>query len=84
MKPQESNKSEPTNSDGSGAAEQSVAPQQCQPASDATELEKQQAYEKRELSAEWRVPLRGNLHVVEFEHGTTSGKRIVWVDGKVV
>lgn len=44
----------------------------------------QTAYENREVAAEWQVPVRGKLHKVEFEHGTTSGKRILWVDGKVV
>lgn len=38
---------------------------------------------KRDVVAEWRVPTRERLHVVEFEHGTTSGKRVLWVDGKV-
>lgn len=40
-------------------------------------------YDKREIAAEWNVPLRGNLHLIEFEHGTTSGKRVLWIDGKV-
>lgn len=40
-------------------------------------------YENREVAAEWLVPIRGKLHKVEFEHGTTSGKRILWVDSKV-
>lgn len=42
------------------------------------------AYEKREIVAEWRVPLRGKLHKIEFEHGTTSGRRILWIDEKVI
>lgn len=85
MKGQESSESGPNNTDGrSGTAERTtVAAEPCQAANDATDFEQRQAYERRELSAEWRVPLRGNLHTVEFEHGTTSGKRILWVDGKV-
>lgn len=74
MKPQDAS---------SNGAETSSASEQCAAASETSEMEKLQTYEKREVSAEWHVPLRGNLHVIEFEHGTTSGKRIVWVDGKV-
>lgn len=40
-------------------------------------------YEKREVAAEWQVPLRGKLHKIEFEHGTTSGKRVLWIDKQV-
>lgn len=40
-------------------------------------------YENREVAAEWHVPLKGKLHKVEFEHGTTSGRRILWIDEKV-
>lgn len=42
------------------------------------------SYDKRDIVAEWRVPLKGKLHKVEFEHGTTSGKRVLWVDEKVL
>lgn len=52
-------------------------PIQTQPPSDTS-------YEKREIVAEWRVPLRGKLHKIEFEHGTTSGRRVLWIDGKVM
>ena len=31
----------------------------------------------------WEVMLNGKLHQIDFEHGTTSGKRVVRVDGKV-
>lgn len=41
------------------------------------------AYENREIAAEWQIPVRGRLHKVEFEHGTTSGRRILWIDEKV-
>lgn len=41
------------------------------------------AYENREVTAEWQVPVRGKLHKIEFEHGTTSGRRILWIDEKV-
>lgn len=41
------------------------------------------AYENREVAAEWHIPVQGKLYKVEFEHGTTSGRRILWVDEKV-
>lgn len=45
--------------------------------------EERAAYEKREVLAEWHVPLRGKIHKIEFEHGTTSGRRVLWVDRRV-
>lgn len=41
------------------------------------------AYENRDVAAEWQVPVGGKLHKIEFEHGTTSGRRILWIDEKV-
>lgn len=79
MKPSISLKSEAIQPTG----QTTNAHEQCESAVETTDIEKQQTYERRELAAEWHVPLRGNLHVIEFEHGTTSGKRIIWVDGKV-
>ncbi|PSN41092.1 Fas apoptotic inhibitory molecule 1 [Blattella germanica] len=35
-----------------------------------------------DLVAFWDVPLSDGVHRIEFEHGTTSGKRIIRVDGK--
>ncbi|KAK8401421.1 hypothetical protein O3P69_002889 [Scylla paramamosain] len=35
-----------------------------------------------ELVAVWEVPLSDGLHKVGFEHGTTTGRRVLWVDGK--
>ncbi|CAL1277185.1 unnamed protein product [Larinioides sclopetarius] len=32
----------------------------------------------------WDITLNGKKHLIEFEHGTTSGRRIVRVDGKVI
>lgn len=37
-----------------------------------------------DLVAFWDVPLSDGVHRIEFEHGTTSGKRIIRVDGKEV
>ncbi|ODN02218.1 Fas apoptotic inhibitory molecule 1 [Orchesella cincta] len=34
--------------------------------------------------AVWEVPLNSGLYMVEFEHGTTTGKRVVRVNGKDV
>lgn len=36
-----------------------------------------------DLVAVWDVALSDGIHRIEFEHGTTSGKRVVYVDGKV-
>ena len=33
--------------------------------------------------AEWDVSLSDGNHKVQFEHGTTSGKRVIRVDGRV-
>ncbi|KAM9187889.1 fas apoptotic inhibitory molecule 1 isoform 3-T3 [Dugong dugon] len=35
-----------------------------------------------DLVAIWDVALSDGVHKIEFEHGTTSGKRVVYVDGK--
>lgn len=37
-----------------------------------------------DLVATWEVPLAGCVHTVEFEHGTTTGKRVIRVDSKVI
>lgn len=39
-------------------------------------------YEQREVAALWQVPLKGQVHKIEFEHGTASGRRVIWLDGK--
>ena len=36
-----------------------------------------------DLVAVWDVPLPDGKHKVEFEHGTTTGKRIIRVDKQV-
>lgn len=36
-----------------------------------------------DLVAVWEVSLGDGVHTIEFEHGTTSGKRVIRVDGKV-
>jgi hypothetical protein len=36
-----------------------------------------------DLVATWNILIADGKHKIEFEHGTTSGKRIIRVDGKV-
>lgn len=36
-----------------------------------------------DLVATWDISLSDGIHTIEFEHGTTTGKRIIRVDGKV-
>lgn len=31
----------------------------------------------------WDIPLSNGIHRVEFQHGTTTGKRVITVNGKV-
>lgn len=31
----------------------------------------------------WEVPLSDGIYQIEFEHGTTTGKRVVYINGKV-
>lgn len=40
-------------------------------------------YDKKNIVAKWAVPMKGQLYKVEFEHGTTTGKRVIWVNQKV-
>ena len=37
-----------------------------------------------EPTARWEIPLSDGSHVIEFEHGTATGKRVVRVDGKTL
>ncbi|XP_012276486.1 fas apoptotic inhibitory molecule 1 [Orussus abietinus] len=37
-----------------------------------------------EPTAKWSVPLNDGNHVIEFEHGTATGRRVVKVDGKTL
>lgn len=31
----------------------------------------------------WEVPLSDEIYQIEFEHGTTTGKRVIYINGKV-
>lgn len=35
-----------------------------------------------DVVAVWNVPMSDQMYKIEFEHGTTSGKRVVRVNGK--
>ncbi|XP_034417819.1 fas apoptotic inhibitory molecule a isoform X3 [Cyclopterus lumpus] len=35
-----------------------------------------------DLAGVWEVALSDGVHRIEFEHGTTTGKRVIFVDGK--
>lgn len=37
-----------------------------------------------DLVAYWTISLSDGVHKIEFEHGTTTGKRIIRVDGKEI
>lgn len=37
-----------------------------------------------DLAAVWEVALSDRVHTIEFEHGTTTGKRVISVDGKEI
>lgn len=37
-----------------------------------------------EPTAKWTVPLSDGNHVVEFEHGTATGRRVVKIDGNEI
>ena len=37
-----------------------------------------------DVVASWSVSLPDGIHNIKFEHGTTTGKRVVWVDNKEI
>lgn len=41
-------------------------------------------YNQREVVAEWHVPMKSQVHKIEFEHGTASGRRVIWLNEKEV
>lgn len=46
-------------------------------------LPEEKRYNKNNIVAKWCVPVNGKTYRIEFEHGTTSGRRMVWVNEKV-
>lgn len=73
----------PPPSSGDAAASAEIQNTAITTSADAPSEDAATAYENRDVVAEWQVPVRGQLHQLEFEHGTTSGKRILWVNGQV-
>lgn len=73
----------PPPSSGDAAASAEIQNTAITTSADTTSEDAAAAYENRDVVAEWQVPVRGQLHQLEFEHGTTSGKRILWVNGQV-
>ncbi|XP_026464530.1 fas apoptotic inhibitory molecule 1 [Ctenocephalides felis] len=47
-------------------------------------LENKKKSPSKEIVGSWDVPLRGKIYKVEFEHGTTTGKRVLWIDGQEI
>lgn len=45
---------------------------------------KNSSQDRSDLVAFWSVPLLDGVHTVEFEHGGTTGKRVIRVDGKEI
>lgn len=41
-------------------------------------------HSKGDLVARWVIPVRGKLFDIELEHGTISGKRVIWVNGEEI
>jgi hypothetical protein len=39
---------------------------------------------KNDVVARWVLPVRGKIYDIEFEHGTLSGKRVIWINGEEV
>ncbi|UYV79504.1 FAIM, partial [Cordylochernes scorpioides] len=37
-----------------------------------------------DLVAVWKIPLSDQVHTVEFEHGTTTGKRVIRINGQEI
>ncbi|XP_027196759.2 fas apoptotic inhibitory molecule 1 [Dermatophagoides pteronyssinus] len=37
-----------------------------------------------DLVGTWEVPLYDKIHKIQFEHGTTTGRRVLWIDGEIV
>lgn len=39
--------------------------------------------DSRSVVATWKIIVPEGEFLIEFEHGTTSGKRVIWINGKV-
>lgn len=45
--------------------------------------EKKETMNMNDLVGTWEVPLYDKIHKIQFEHGTTTGRRVLWIDGEV-
>lgn len=41
-------------------------------------------HNKNDVVARWIFPVHGKLYDIELEHGTISGKRVIWVNGEEI
>lgn len=70
--------------EGASASVNDIKPLESQTETNADDhLGTDLAYDKKNIVAQWAVPMKGQLYKVEFEHGTTTGKRVIWVNQKV-
>ncbi|XP_055857000.1 fas apoptotic inhibitory molecule 1 [Episyrphus balteatus] len=47
-------------------------------------LAEENRYARGNFVARWCVPINGKMYRIEFDHGTTSGRRMIWVNGKEI
>ncbi|XP_067633534.1 fas apoptotic inhibitory molecule 1 [Eurosta solidaginis] len=47
-------------------------------------LPEEKRYNKNNIVAKWCAPINGKMYRIELEHGTTTGRRMIWVNGKEV
>ncbi|XP_013100263.1 fas apoptotic inhibitory molecule 1 [Stomoxys calcitrans] len=47
-------------------------------------IPEEKRYNKNNIVAKWCAPINGKMYRIELEHGTTSGRRMIWVNGKEV
>ncbi|XP_055908157.1 fas apoptotic inhibitory molecule 1 [Eupeodes corollae] len=47
-------------------------------------LPEENRYAKGNFVARWCVPINGRMYRIELDHGTTSGRRMVWINGKEI
>lgn len=46
-------------------------------------IPEEKRYNKNNIVAKWCAPINGKMYRIELEHGTTTGRRMIWVNGKV-
>ncbi|EDW74190.1 uncharacterized protein Dwil_GK21519 [Drosophila willistoni] len=55
-----------------------------QPIMTQDHLPEAKRYNKQNIVAQWCTPINGKMYRIELEHGTTSGRRMIWVNGREV